>query len=315
MTLYFGVDVGGTSIKTALVTATGQIIVKQAFATQSESSVEHICLKLRGVLKESLQQTKHKLADVAGVGVGLPGFLDLRNGIILKLPNIGWENIPFIDIAEDVFGLPVVMENDAKVAALAESWTGAGRNALVLVCVTVGTGVGGGFVLHRHLYRGVNGMAGEVGHLTVDRNGLACHCGRRGCLETVASATAMIRRAKELQQAGQMPSQVAIDDAKTIFDLAAQGDEAAQQVVRETADWLGYGLSMIAGTINPDTILIGGGVSTAGDAFLKPVTDAFRRYALDLVSQAATIAPAQLGNDAGVIGASRLVSTRESLRR
>ncbi|MFB5189906.1 ROK family protein [Alicyclobacillus fastidiosus] len=315
MTLYFGVDVGGTSIKTALVNEEGQTIAKLAFATQSDASAEHICRKLKGLLEESLQQTKHKWADVAGVGVGLPGFLDLRTGTILRLPNIGWENIPFIDIAEDVFGLPVVMENDAKVAALAESWTGAGRNALVLVCVTVGTGVGGGFVLHRHLYRGVNGMAGEVGHLTVDKNGLPCHCGRRGCLETVASATAMIRRARELQQVGQMSAQTAIDDAKTIFDLAAQGDAAAQQVVRETADWLGYGLSMIAGTINPDTILIGGGVSTAGDAFLQPVTDAFRRYALDLVSQAVTIAPAQLGNDAGVIGASRLVSIRESLRR
>ncbi|WP_206917223.1 ROK family protein [Alicyclobacillus suci] len=315
MTLYFGVDVGGTSIKTALVTEKGEIVTRSSFATNLHRRPEDVCNELQGVLHQVVEKAACSISDVVGVGVGLPGFLDLKKGEIIKLPNIGWENIPFIQIAENAFHLPVVMENDAKVAALAESWIGAGQHALALVCVTVGTGVGGGFVVHQRLYRGVNGMAGEVGHLTVDKGGLPCHCGRRGCLETVASATAMVRRAKELQASGQLSDEVAIDEAKTIFDLADKGDKMAQQIIDEAADWLGFGLSIIAGTVNPDTILIGGGISKAGDVFLRPVTEAFRRYALHLVADACTVRAAKLTNDAGVIGASRLVSQRESLRR
>jgi glucokinase len=308
VSLFFGVDIGGTNVKTAVVSETGEILYKQSFETHAERGMEDLCGRLKDTLVKGLETIGRSYEEVAGVGVGLPGFLDINRGVIIDLPNLGWTNIPFIHIAQEVLGLKVVMENDANVAALGEAWTGAGRDATSVVCATVGTGVGGGIVLNQRLYRGVNGMAGEIGHLIVERNGYPCNCGNRGCLETLASATAIIRRAREMQQAGKLDASVSITGAEDVFQLAEQGYEHAEDVIQEAADWLGYGLSLVANTINPDVIVVGGGVSKAGEAFLQPVTSSFRRYALPLVADTAQVRLAELGNDAGVIGAARLIS-------
>ncbi|WAH38886.1 ROK family protein [Alicyclobacillus dauci] len=308
MTLYFGIDIGGTSIKSAVVTDTGEILHKQSIETHPKIGIQDVCEKLKGVLLESLSAVDHTYDEVAGVGVGLPGYLDIEHGVIINLPNIGWRNIPFRDVAERVFNLPIVMDNDANLAAVGEAWLGAGRGASTMVLTTVGTGIGGGIVLNQRLHRGANTMAGEFGHMTVDRNGYQCHCGKHGCLETVASATAMIRRAKELQLAGQIPYDVVINGADDIFDLDQNGIAAARQVIHEAAHWLGYGLSLVATTINPDMIIVGGGVSKAGDSLLSPIVESFTKYSLPLISQVATIRLAGLGNDAGVIGAAYMVS-------
>jgi glucokinase len=310
VSLFFGVDIGGTNVKTAVVSDTGDILYKHSFETLAERGMEDLCRRLKETLVQGLDTIGRSYDEVAGVGVGLPGFLDIENGVIIDLVNLGWSNIPFIPIAEDVLGLKVVMENDANVAALGESWTGAGRGAKSVVCVTVGTGVGGGIVINQRLYRGVNGLAGEIGHLVVDRDGYPCNCGRRGCLETLASATAIIRRARELQQAGELDSSCSITGAEDVFHLAALGHDKAIQVIHEAADWLGYGLALVANTINPDVIVVGGGVSKAGESFLQPVASSFRKYALPLVAETAALRLAQLGNDAGVIGAARLISQR-----
>jgi glucokinase len=305
--VYFGVDVGGTSVKTALVRETGEILTKHSFATQNGLGLTEMAAQLKGSLHDMVQQTGLAQTDVVGMGVGVPAFLDVEQGVVISAINLGWSNVPLASVLEGVFHLPVALENDANVAALGESWAGAGQQHSCVLCVTVGTGIGGGIVLNGSLFRGVNGMAGEIGHLVLQReNGIQCNCGLTGCLETLASATAIVRACKEKQKRGQISPDVEITGAKDVFALAETGDTAALDVIGEAGRWLGYGLAVVATTINPDVIVIGGGVSKAREALLTPVRSAFRRYSVPRVADAADIRFATLGNDAGVVGAARL---------
>lgn len=315
MKLWYGVDVGGTSVKTALVSETGQILAKSSFDTQIETGPLDLCRRIHGALNETVNTINLDITEVTGVGVGVPAFLDVEQRTVIEAVNLGWKDVPFADMLEKELGLPSAVENDANLAALGEAWVGAGKGAKSVLCVTVGTGVGAGIVLDGRLYRGVGGMAGEIGHLTVQRHhGLPCNCGKTGCLETVASASAMVRSAKELQEQGALPPTPAIHGAKDVFDLALQGNPAAKQILVEAADWLGYGLSLTAIVLNPDAVVIGGGVSEAGDQFLDPVRQSMRRYTLGKTFSDTSLLLAQLGNDAGVIGAARLISQQMASR-
>lgn len=313
MSMWFGVDVGGTSVKTALVSANGEILHKDSFDTRPELGHVDLCRRIHASLDASLAALGSSPATVNGIGVGVPAFLDDEQRVILDAVNLGWKNIPFAQLLEEELGLPTALDNDANLAALGEAWVGAGIGAQSVLCVTVGTGVGAGVVLGGTLYRGVGGMAGEIGHLTVERDGaLECNCGKVGCLETRASATAMIRRAREEQTRGNLPTIPEISGAKDIFDLASAGQKTAQAVIQETAHWLGYGLALAAMVLNPDAIVIGGGVSKAGLIFLEPVEQAFQTYTLQKTAADASLRLAQLGNDAGVIGAARLIAQKIS---
>lgn len=306
MSVFLGVDIGGTNVKTAVINDQGRIADKRSFDTHPEEGFEGFGARLRQSLEQGIAAAGLTLADVKGVGVGIPGFLDIEQGVIVEAVNLGWKNVPFVRLLQSALDLPVVIENDANVAALGEAWTGAGRGASSVLCATVGTGVGGGIVIGGRLYRGVNGMAGEIGHLVVNHGGHRCNCGNIGCLETVASATAIVRNARSLQERGLIPQDVELSGAEDVFALAVNGNAEAAGVVQEAAAWLGYGLSLSAVTLNPDAIVIGGGVSKAKDMLLRPVQEAFKRYALHLVVDAAKIQLAELGNDAGVVGAARL---------
>jgi len=311
--MWFGVDVGGTSVKTALVSVTGEVLHKVSFATRPELGQVALCRRIHESLEASLVAIGAPAADVKGIGVGVPAFLDDEQRIILDAVNLGWKNVAFAQLLEDELGLPTALDNDANLAALGEAWVGAGIGAKSVLCVTVGTGVGAGVVLDGKLYRGVGGMAGEIGHLTVEReHALECNCGKVGCLETRASATAMVRRAREEQARGSLPLNPEISGAKEVFEMAGAGQEAAQAVIQETAHWLGYGLALAAMVLNPDAIVIGGGVSKAGRIFLDPVEQAFRTYTLQKTATDASMRLAQLGNDAGVIGAARLIAQKRS---
>jgi glucokinase len=194
------------------------------------------------------------------------------------------------------------------VAALGEAWVGAGRGHRHLFMATIGTGIGGGIIIDGKIYRGANGMAGEVGHMVIDPEGEPCNCGNRGCLETITSATAVLREAKRRLQAGEASSLRQVSDLTTrdVFDHARAGDALALAVVRKMTDTLGYALAQIANILNPEIIVIGGGVSRAGDVLFKPLFTSFSRFALPRVIEAAELRPAELGNDAGVLGAARL---------
>jgi glucokinase len=303
----FGIDVGGTNVKTAIVSEEGDIVVKQTISTHSERGFEDLVERLHAVMLESCRQANIDEAHVIGVGVGAPAFLSDDRSEIVEAVNLGWKNVPLKESMTNVFHKPVYIENDANVASLGEAWVGAGHGKSNVLCVTLGTGVGGGIVLDGELVRGANGQAGEIGHVVVKRDGPQCNCGHHGCLETLTSATAFIRMAKEMQDQGRISPDIEIAGAETVFQLATDGDAAAQEIIQEAADWLGYGLAMAANVLNPNCIVIGGGVSKAGEQLMAPVRRSFHAFTLDLVRQAATLELAQLGNDAGVIGAARLV--------
>lgn len=307
MDVWLGVDIGGTRVKTALVDATGSIVSKFDFDTGEGSTAGTVCQRIGEALAENLARAGLEGSSVRAVGVGIPGFLDPVAGVVGEAVNLHWVDVPFVQLLVNELGLPVTIENDANVAALGEAWAGAGAGHTTALCVTVGTGVGGGIVLDGRLHRGVSGMAGEVGHLVVQRtDGIRCNCGQYGCLETLASATAIVRNARQAQAEGNLPAEPAITEALQVFALAEEGHSAAERVISDAADWLGYGLSLIAIVINPDVIVIGGGVSKAQERFVTPVGSAFRKMSLKMVADVTSVRAATLSNEAGVIGAARL---------
>lgn len=247
------------------------------------------------------------------MGVGAPGFIDGETGFVYQAVNIGWRDFPLAEHFQKISQLPVYVANDANVAALGENWQGAGQQASNLLAVTLGTGVGGGVIVGGEIVSGENGTGGEIGHITVDTEGEACNCGRIGCLETITSATGIVRQAMKkiedhpssdlanyYQETGTLTS-------KDIFDRAKSGDTLSQDIVDHTADILGFVISNIATVINPSKILIGGGVSKAGAGFIEQIGNQFNKYALGRISSICEVTAAKLGNDAGLIGAASLV--------
>lgn len=310
MNVYFGIDIGGTRVKTAVVTAAGEILARTELPTLTEAGFADLVERINGALDDSLTAARLTRADVRGVGAGIAGFLDVDTGTVIEAVNIGWSNLPFVDLLERVMKLPVTIENDANVAALGEAWIGAGQGARSVLCATVGTGIGGGIVIEDRLYRGVSGMAGEIGHMVLHREGPLCNCGHHGCLEVLASATAIVREAKVRRSTGELPADADILGAADVFQLAAEGHAAAQEVIQTAGEWLGYGLAVAATCLNPDVIVVGGGVSKAGESLMTPIRSAFARYALPLVGKPEDVRLAQLGNDAGVIGAARVAALK-----
>ncbi|WP_026674720.1 ROK family glucokinase [Alkalihalobacterium bogoriense] len=314
-----GVDVGGTTIKMAFVSTTGDIVDKWEIPTNKEEGGRFITEEIAASIEQkvtALGETKEKLQ---GIGIGAPGFIDMETGFIFHAVNIGWRDFPLKESLVEKTGLPVTVDNDANIAAIGEMWTGAGDGAKDLLCVTLGTGVGGGIVSNGNIIHGVNGMAGEIGHITsIVEGGAKCNCGKTGCLETIASATGIARLAKEglpnhpdsflhgvYERSGQLTS-------KDVFDALAQEDSLAVEVIDEMCFHLGFAIANIANAVNPGKIVIGGGVSKAGDLLLTPLKREFSRFALPRVKDGADFAIATLGNDAGVIGGAWLAKTNAS---
>ena len=302
-----GIDFGGTYIKGALIDTQGQILVKEQIPTLKEEGAASILRRIAELIKQLAAAHGVAWTELSGVGIGIPGFIDDQAGIAVEVINVGWKQVAVREPLQNALQLSVFMENDANAAALGEAWVGAGRGAKSAICVTLGTGVGGGIVLEQKIWRGSNHMGGDLGHFVLDPQGAPCNCGRRGCLETFSSATGILRLARVGLESG-MTSVLQMESLSTkgIFDAAATGDELGQQVVAMAADMLGRGLAMAADLINPEIIIIGGGVAKAGDDLFVPVQHAFARYALPRVAEAARIVPAVLGNDAGVVGAGKL---------
>ncbi|OMP67680.1 ROK family glucokinase [Domibacillus epiphyticus] len=293
-------DIGGTSIKMAFLTADGDIIRKWSIPTDRTDSGAHIVSHISRSFYNELDSEGLTTANVSAVGVGAPGPADPVTGTISGAVNIGWANgYPLKKLLEEELELPVFVENDANCAALGEMWRGAGNGTGDVVCVTLGTGVGGGVVSKGMIITGVNGAAGEIGHITVmPENGLLCNCGKRGCLETVASATGIVNLYK--MEGKDAP------DARTVFERAAEGDEAGKRVIDRCAFYLGLAIGNIANVMNPAKVVVGGGVSEAGDAILIPLERYVRQFTFPRAMDVLSIEKAKLGNDAGVIGAAYL---------
>ncbi|WP_449536973.1 ROK family glucokinase [Ferdinandcohnia sp. Marseille-Q9671] len=315
--LLIGIDLGGTTVKLAFITQEGDIVTKWEIPT--DKSGDKIIPDIAKAIDSKMSDLQLSKAQFVGVGMGAPGPVNFEEGIVYKTTNLGWKEMyPLQSELEEKIGLRAVVDNDANVAAIGEMWKGAGDGAKDLLCVTLGTGVGGGIISNGEVVRGTNGAGGEIGHITsIPEGGALCGCGKTGCIETIGSATGIARLAVEAIQEQLAPS-ILRDlfeergnvTAKDVFEAARKEDELAQKVIDTVTYHLGLALSHIANGLNPEKIVVGGGVSKAGEHLLQPLRKQFKRFAFPRVGDAAEITIATLGNDAGVIGAAYLAKTK-----
>ncbi|UFJ41071.1 ROK family glucokinase [Brevibacillus humidisoli] len=317
-TMIAGVDLGGTAIKAALLTMEGDILRKTQVPTPVTEGADRVIGRMMETIDQLLAEEGQQRSSLAGIGIGVPGPVDEATGSVHEAVNLYWKSVPLKQKLEQLSGLSISVDNDANTAALGEMWRGAGQGAKDMVAITLGTGVGGGVIANGRIIHGVRGVGGEIGHVTVvPAGGPLCNCGRTGCLETFASATAIIREGTQVAAEGKSETLAAVLEqngaltAKDVFDAAKAGDAAAVKVVDDAAYYLGLGLSHLANILNPGKIVIGGGVAAAGDFLFERVREEFRRYTFSHAAESCEIVPAILGNDAGVIGAAWLVHEQQ----
>lgn len=311
-----GIDLGGTSVKFAILTQEGEVQEKWSIKTNILDEGSHIVDDMIESINHRLRLLGLGAEDFIGIGMGSPGVVDREKGTVIGAYNLNWKTLqPVKEKIEKATGISFFIDNDANVAALGERWKGAGENQPDIVFMTLGTGVGGGIVAEGKLLHGVAGAAGELGHITVDFDQpILCTCGKKGCLETVASATGIVNLTRRYadEYAGDAELKKLIDNgedvnAKIVFDLAKAGDELALIVYRNFARYLGIACANIGSILNPSTIVIGGGVSAAGEFLLDGVRKVYEENSFPQVRTSTKLALATLGNDAGVIGAASLV--------
>ncbi len=308
--IYVGVDLGGTSIKVGICDPEGRLLHTFEGPTEAESGETAVLNHIADYVRETVAKSEFGWEQVKGIGVGIPGFLDMESGVVMMAPNLKWKNVPIQKRLEERLDKPVLINNDANVAALGEAWSGAGKGVSNLALYTLGTGVGGGIIIDGRICQGFKGAAGELGHLRVvpDLEAIECGCGQLGCLETVSSATGIIRMACDAVQRGDRTSLALVDEitAKDVFDAAKAGDEVAERIIQRAAFYLGQSMAIIAVVLNPQLFIVGGGVSRAGDILLHLIRENFVKYTPEASRKGVNIVSAVLGNDAGVVGAAGL---------
>jgi glucokinase len=311
--LTLGIDLGGTHIKVGVVKRTGEIVGHGVLRTEAALGVNGVVNNMVQAAHLAMQDAGITTAHLDGVGVGAPGTCDVPNGIVVRAVNLGWKNVPLVGLLSSAIGLPTHLDNDGNCAAMGEQWCGAAKGANHVLLFTVGTGVGGGFILDGRIYHGANGWASEVGHMPADADGPLCACGHYGCLETVASATAMGAYAKRAILAGEAPHMAEMAaqgvkiDARLVITAAQQGDGPALAVIEKVAGYLGYATAILVSALNPELVVFGGGGSNAGELLLTPIRAIVQAKAMPGPAQVVKIVVAELGNDAGLIGAASLV--------
>jgi glucokinase len=312
--LVVGVDLGGTSIVVGTVPEDGSALYGfDSQPTPAQAGPDAVVQRMIELIRRSIDATRRELGagiEVAGIGVGAPGPLDTARGIVIVAPNLGWRDMPLRDRIAEGLGLVATLENDANCATLGEWWRGAAQGARFVIGVTIGTGIGGGIVLDGKVYHGAADVAAEFGHTTIDLNGRRCKCGNYGCLEAYASGPAIAARAVEEVQAGtpsSIPTYVSGDlaqvTAQTVYQAAQDGDDLALEVVRDTARFLGAGIANLVNILNPEVVVITGGVTQAGDRLFAPLRIEVKRRAFKPAVESCRIVPGALPGTAGVCGA------------
>lgn len=337
-TFAVGVDLGGTNLRIAAVDGDGNLLEKVTLGTQVSKGRDFVIGEMTDAIKALTAKFSSNL-NLQGVGIGVPGIIDKRTGMLRESPNLpGWDDYPVRDEIERRLSTPVVLENDANVAAFGEGWLGAARGYNEVCMITLGTGVGGGIVIAGKIWQGMNGMAGEVGHVTVKPDGYPCKCGNRGCAEQYASATAIVKMAREEIEAGNAPEMAKLAaghspnvefSARAVFNLALQGDVAAQRVYDRVGSALGILIADLVNILNLRMYVIGGGVSAGWPAFAPKMFDELRQRSMVYAATAppdefipigaaakveskqpppyrTVVTRALLGSDAGLYGAARL---------
>jgi glucokinase len=310
-----GVDLGGTNIVVGLLPIEGgEVLGLRSMPTDSGRGAKFVVDRIIGMVEhcitDVLASQDGTRDQIAGVGIGSPGPLDRRTGTVINTPNLGWRNFPLRDLISNAVHLPATLDNDANCATYGEWWLGAGRGTRALVGLTLGTGIGGGIVLNGEIFHGCSDVAGEIGHMTIDSNGRRCKCGNYGCLEQYASGPAIALRAVEGIEAGAESVLVEMvnnrmDDitAATVYEATVQGDAYATEVMKDTAKFLGAGVASIINVLNPEMVVIAGGVTRAGDTLFEPLRAEVRRRAFKSAQECCKIVSAELPGTAGVVGA------------
>lgn len=310
-----GVDLGGTNIVVGLIPMEGgEVLGLRNMPTESVRGAKFVVDRMIGLVEQSIAEVLSAHGgtreDIAGVGIGSPGPLDRKTGTVINTPNLGWRNFPLRDLIANAVHLPATLDNDANCATYGEWWQGAGRGTRTLVGLTLGTGIGGGIVLDGQIYHGCSDVAGEIGHMTIDSNGRRCKCGNYGCLEQYASGPAIAVRAIEGIEAG--AESVLVDmvngrlediTAATVYEATRQGDDYATEVMKDTAKFLGAGVASIINILNPEMVVIAGGVTRAGDTLFEPLRAEVRKRSFRSAQECCRIVSAELPGTAGVVGA------------
>jgi len=319
-----GVDLGGTNIVSLLMSRDGKILARdtrRSLAKEGkERTISQIVASVREILREG-ERLKVFSKSILGVGIGSPGPLNTKEGVIHFAPNLpGWIEVPLVQILRDELNLPIFLENDANAAALGEWWLGAGKNVDNLVLLTLGTGIGGGIIIEGEVLHGAWDTAAEIGHMIIHEGGLTCGCGKQGCLEAYASATGVVKRTLAAIEKGEKTLLINLVEnrleditCELIFKTAEKGDSLAKWIVEETARYLGIGIASIVNIINPEMVILSGGMIAAGDTLFKPVRKYAQENALAAAIKEVKIVPAALGGNAGAIGAAATVLKKKGL--
>jgi glucokinase len=311
-----GIDIGGTNLVVGSVAEDGSALrALESEPTHAEAGQSDVLDRLITLAQRAIERTRREVrgAEIIGVGVGAPGPLDTKSGIVLLTPNLGWVNLPLRQIIHERLGLPATLDNDANCAVLGEWWMGAARGTKNAIGITIGTGIGGGIIVDGKLYHGASDCAGEIGHTTIDTEGRRCKCGNYGCLEAYASGPNIALRAVEELKAGavsRLADYVGGDlrqvTAQTVYQAAHDGDDLALEVVNDTAKFLGVGIANLLNVFNPEVVVVCGGVTLAGDRLFDPLRREVARRAFKPAVSVCRIVPCELSGTAGVYGAAKV---------
>ncbi|MBA5852027.1 ROK family protein [Clostridium sp. cel8] len=300
-----GVDLGGTKIAVASSDLDGNVIYENTIATNASEGESAILNRIITLIDEVIKKSKIKTEDIVCIGIGSPGPLDSEKGVIITTPNLPFKNFQIVNPIREKFNIPVVLDNDANVAALGEHRFGAGRGTSNMIFITVSTGIGAGAILNGKLYRGNTGNALEIGHVTLKEDGPKCNCGNYGCAEVMCSGTAIARQGKEAVHKNMETSLKKYENitAKDVFNEAELGDSVASSIIDESLNFLGIFVANVLNCFDPEVVVIGGGVSKAGKIVFDKINEVASKRSFKHIYDNAKILPAELGTDAGIKGA------------
>lgn len=309
---YIGVDLGGTNIKAGIVDLqAGKLITTRSTPTRAHEGHENVMQRIAALIEDLIATSGQRRTEFGGIGIGVPGVLDLEQGLVLFLPNLPgtWPNVPLARFIQEKIGLPVRLLNDARAIALGEWKFGAGRGVKTLACFAVGTGIGGGLVINGELHLGFGGTAGELGHQTIDFNGSLCGCGNRGCLEAYASGPAIAAMGIKAVIQGQTTTIGTMVDhdlnritPQVISQAASQGDRVAKDIFAQAGEYIGIAVANVLASVGPRKVVIAGGVAMAGELLLNPIRSTVRQRVFVMPVDRVEILQAELGSNAGVMG-------------
>jgi len=308
---FIGVDLGGTNMASALMDEKGNVYHTNVIATEAYKGPKHVIDNMKNEIRKLIEKTPTSRVD--GIGLGIPGLIDIERGYSRFAGNLGWQNVPVLDEFKKEFDVPICMDNDVRVAALGEKYFGAGVGVKNQILVTLGTGVGSGIIIDGKLHRGYSASAGEIGHVCIEKDGYFCNCGNRGCLEMYVSAPGIVRRTKRYIMEGHFTiitsmvnDELSKITPKIVSEAADKGDGLARLIIDETAKLLGIGLATYAHIINPELIIVGGGVSLMGDKLFVPLRKYFDEHLMMSLRGKVSIVPSKLKDQSGMIGAAAL---------